>query len=90
MLVHISSRHSKIKFCSSTFCYLARPLFENGANKNQHQDLYQRETVPDKFCIFFKISKAKKVVNEGEQNRRVCYHSSEICAEGIFVTFPGD
>ena len=30
--------------------------------KNQHQDSYQRETVPDKFVFFFfKIGKAKKV-----------------------------
>ena len=28
-------------------------LFQNGANKNQHQDSYQRETVPDKFVFFF-------------------------------------
>ena len=30
-------------------------------NKNQHQDSYQRETVPEKFVFFFyfKIGKAK-------------------------------
>ena len=32
-------------------------MFQNGANKNQHQ----RETIPDKFVFFFKIDKAKKV-----------------------------
>ena len=33
-------------------------------NKNQHQDSYQRETVPDKFFlfVFFKIGKAKKSI----------------------------
>ena len=36
-------------------------LFQNGANKNQHQDSYQRETITDKFVFFFKIGKAKKV-----------------------------
>ena len=35
--------------------------------------------------FFFKIGKAKKV---NEQN--TCMYVSEICAEGIFVTFPGD
>ena len=28
-------------------------LFQNGANKNQHQESYQRETIPDKFVFFF-------------------------------------
>ena len=32
-----------------------------GANKYQHQESYQRDTIPDKFIIFFKIGKAKKV-----------------------------
>ena len=40
------------------FIYL---LFQNGANKKQHQDLYQRETVPDKFVFFFsKLVRQKK------------------------------
>ena len=34
--------------------------------------------------FFFKIGKAKKV-NYGEQN--TCMYVSEICAEGLFVTF---
>ena len=34
-------------------------LFQNGVNKNQHQESYQRETMPDKFVFFFKIGKAK-------------------------------
>ena len=28
-------------------------LFQNGTNKNQHQESYQRETIPDKFVFFF-------------------------------------
>ena len=36
-------------------------LFQNGANKNQHQDSYQRETVPDKFVFFSKLIRQKKV-----------------------------
>ena len=28
-------------------------LFQNGANKNQHQESHKRETIPDKFVLFF-------------------------------------
>ena len=35
---------------------------------------------------FFKIGKAKKVNRVSK--KRVCMYVSEICAEGIFVTFP--
>ena len=36
-------------------------LFQNGANKNHHQDSNQRETIPDKFVFFPKlVSKANK------------------------------
>ena len=55
--VYISSRHSNLNFAHHSVIYW---LFQNGANKNQHQDSYQRETVPDKFVFFFKIGKAKK------------------------------
>ena len=37
--------------------------------------------------FFFKIGKAKKS-QKGEQN--TCMYVSEICAEGFFVTFPGE
>ena len=30
-------------------------------DKNQHQELYQRENMYDKFTIFCKIGKARKV-----------------------------
>ena len=52
-------------------------------NKNQHQDSYQRETVSDKLVFFFKIGKEK--VNRVS---KILVYVSEICAEGIFVTFP--
>ena len=58
---------------------------QNGANKNKHQESYQRETIPDKFIFFFKIGKAKKSIGWAK-DMYVC----EICAEGIFVTFPGN
>ena len=65
-LVHISSRHSKLNFAHHFVIYW---LFQNGANKNQRQDSYQRETVPDKlvvvfffFFFFFKIGKVKKSI----------------------------
>ena len=57
VLVHISSRHSNLNFAHHFVIYW---LFQNGTNRNQHQDPYQRETVPDKFVFFFKIGKAKK------------------------------
>ena len=65
--VHISSRHSNLNFAQHFVIYW---LFQNGANKNQHQDSYQRETVLDKFVLFFKIGKAKKVNRESKI--RVC------------------
>ena len=58
--VHISSRHSNFDFGHHFVIYW---LFQNGSNKNQHQDSYQRETIPDKFVFFFfKIGKAKKSI----------------------------
>ena len=55
-------------------------------NKNQNQDSYQREIIPDKFIFFFKIGKAKNVNRVSKIG--VCMYVSEMCAEGIFVTFP--
>ena len=52
VLVHISSRHSNLNFAHFFVIYW---LFQNGANKNQHQDSYQRDTVPDKFIFFSKL-----------------------------------
>ena len=46
----ISSRHSNLNFAHHFVSYWP---FQNGANKNQRQDSYQRETVPDKFVFFF-------------------------------------
>ena len=37
-------------------------LFQNGANKNQHQVSYQRETIPDKFVFFSKLVRQKKSI----------------------------
>ena len=59
MFIHISSRHSNLNFDHHFVIYW---LFQNGANKNQHQDSYQRETVSDKFVLLFKIGKAKKLI----------------------------
>ena len=82
--VHISSRHSNLNFAHHFVIYW---LFQNGANKNQHQDSYQRETVPDKFVFFSKlVIKAKKVNRVSKMC--VCMCVFEICAEGIFVTSP--
>ena len=47
--IHIISRHSNLNFAHHfVICW----LFQNGANKNQHQESYQRETVPDKYVFF--------------------------------------
>ena len=80
MKVHISSRHSNLNFAHHFVIYW---LFQNGVNKNQHQDSYQRETVPDKFVFFSKLVRQKS--QKGEQNTCMCVF--EIRAEGIFVTF---
>ena len=37
-------------------------MFQNGASKNQHQDSYQRETVPNKFVFFSKLVRQKKSI----------------------------
>ena len=79
--VHISSRHSNLNFAHHFVIYW---LFQNGANKNQHQDSYQRETVPDKFVSFSKLVRQKKSIGWA----KYVYYVSEICAEGIFETFP--
>ena len=54
--VHISSRHSNVNFAHHFVIYW---LFQNGANKNQHQDSYQRETISDKFVFFSKLARQK-------------------------------
>ena len=48
--IHISSRHSTFSFAHHFVIYW---LFQNGVNKNQHQESHQRETIPDKFVFFF-------------------------------------
>ena len=43
----------KVRGLQMTQHFIIYWLFQNGANKNQHQDSYQTETVPDKFLFFF-------------------------------------
>ena len=74
--IHISSRHSNVNFAHHFVIYW---LLQNAANKNQHQDSYQGETIPDKFVFFSKLVRQKS--QYGEQN--TCMYVSEICAEGI-------
>ena len=80
VLVHISSRHSNLNIAHQFVIYW---LFQNGANKNQHQDSYQRETVPEKFVFLSKLVRQIKSIGWAKY-----VYVSEICAEGIFVTFP--
>ena len=80
VLIHISRRHYNLNFAHHFVIYW---LFQNGANKNQHQESYQRETIPDKFIFFFKIGKAKMSIGWAKY-----MYESEICAKGIFVTIP--
>ena len=56
-------------------------------NKNQHQDSYQRETVSDKLIFFSKLVRQKKSIGWAKYTRMYMY-VREMCAEGIFVTFP--
>ena len=44
----ISSTHSNLSFDHHFVIYW---LFQNGANKNQHQESYLRKTIPDKFVF---------------------------------------
>ena len=56
---YISSRHSNLNFAHHFVIYW---LFQNGANMNQHQDSYQRETIPDKVVLFSKLIRQKKSI----------------------------
>ena len=81
--VNISSRHSNLNFAHRFVIYW---LFQNGANKNQHQDSYQRETVSNKFVFFFsKLVRQKKSIGWAKY-LYVC--EWDMCAEGNFVIFP--
>ena len=60
VLIHISSRHYNLNFAHH---FVIHWLFPNGANKNEHQESYQRETIPDKFVFFFsKLVRQKKSI----------------------------
>ena len=45
-------------------------LLKNGANKNQHQESHQRETIQDKFAFFFQKLGRQKVSRV--TRKRVC------------------
>ena len=57
--VHASSRLSNLNFAYHFVIYL---LFQNGANKNKHQESYQKQNVPDKFVFFSKLVRPKKSI----------------------------
>ena len=74
-----SSRHSNLNFAHH---FVINGLLQNGAYKNQHQELRQRETIHDKFVIFAKLVRQKISI----KLQNMCIFS-EMCAEGIFVYF---
>ena len=78
--MNISSKHSNLNFLTILLFYW---LLQNGANKNQHQESYWRETIHGKFVFCAKLVRQKKLI--GEQN--TCIYACEICAEGIFGVF---
>ena len=51
-----------MQFLSFAHHFVIYWLFQNGANKNQHQESHQRDTIPDKFVFFLKVGKAKKSI----------------------------
>ena len=59
MTMNINSRHSNLNFAHHFVIYW---LFQNGANKNQHQDSYQRETVSDEFVFFSNLIRQKRSI----------------------------
>ena len=79
---HISSRHSNLNFATILLFIDCSKMARIRINIRTHTK--EKPYLINSF-FFFKIGKAKKV-NIGEQNR--CMYVSEICAEGIFVTFP--
>ena len=78
--MNISSRPSNSNFAHH---FVIHWLLSNGANKNQHQDSYQRETIYDEFVIFPKSVRQKS--QKGELN--TCIYVSKLWAAGIFVSF---
>ena len=59
--------------------------FQNGANKNQHQVSYQRETIYDKFVIFAKLVRQKSQ----RVSLNMCVYVSKMCTEWMFnMSFP--
>ena len=81
--IHISSRHSKLNFAHHFVIYW---LFQNCANTNQHQEPYQRETIPDKFGFFFsKLVRQKKSIGRAKY-MYVC--EWDLCWRIFFLTFP--
>ena len=78
--INISSRHSNLNFAHHFVIYWLLQM----ARENQHQETHQRETIHDKFVFFAKLVRQNS--QYGKQITRM--YVSEICAEGIFVSFP--
>ena len=71
-------RHSNSNFAHH---FIIQWLLQSDARKNQHQDLYQRESIYDKFVIFAKLIRQKS--QKGELNTWI--YVSKLCAEEFFV-----
>ena len=63
-VVFLQDKHKRVTNFNLNFAhhFVIYWLFQNGASKNQHQDSYQRKTVPDKFVFFSKLVRQKKVI----------------------------
>ena len=84
VLINISSRHSNLDFAHHFVIYW---LLQNGTNKNQHQELHQRETIHDKFVIFAKLVRQKKSVGWAKY---VYLCKWDMCQRNFLCLFAGD
>ena len=80
--VNISSRHSNSSFAHH---FVIHWLVQNGANKNQHKDSYQRETMYDKFILFVKLVRQNKTKQKKvwAKDVNLFYYVSKLHDEGI-------
>ena len=66
MTINISSRHSNLNFAHHFVFKLIYWLLQNGANKNQHQESHQRETIHSPKT---RANKKKQWTHVGAQGR---------------------
>ena len=83
--MNISSRHSNSNFAHHFVIYW---LLQTGANKNQNQDKYQRETMYNE--LYFMQNWWGKKVKRGELNTYIYVNGLSYVLRDFLCIFPGD